>query len=284
MARDPQANVVHWGVLDDDARARLEDLIVLLVTDKRWEAAHGFSLSDEIQVTIAAQAALLVLGLGYEAYRGVRTIIVHPTTMTLTGERGGPISGTRTDSPLPVLGVADYDGPVIIAWDSARAGARHPERGHNVVYHEFADKLDMLDGVVDGTPPLARREQLDQWVAVCTAEYEAMRNGTDDGFLDGYAAVNPAEFFAVVTETFFDIPLELEAPSPRCTTCCATSTGRTRHASRRKRGAVDTRKEVSGQRLRSAMLYSAPAVRPDHELAVPIWIGVLWLVTVPSPS
>ena len=209
-----EANVVHWGVLDDDTRARLEDLIVLLVTDKRWEAAQGFSLSDEIQVTIAAQAALLVLGLGYEAYHGVQTIIVHPTTMTLTGERGGPIAGTRTDSPLPVLGVAHYDGPVIIAWDSARAGARHPERGHNVVYHEFAHKLDMLDGVIDGTPPLARREQLDQWVEVCTAEYEAMRNGTDDGFLDGYAAVNPAEFFAVVTETFFDLPLELETAKP----------------------------------------------------------------------
>src|SRR5262245_2391518 len=95
----PNANVVHWRVPHDDARARLEDLIVLLVTDKRWEAARGFSLTDEIQVTIAAQAALLVLGLGYEAYRGVRTIIVHPTTMTLTGERGGPVSGTRTDSP-----------------------------------------------------------------------------------------------------------------------------------------------------------------------------------------
>ena len=203
--------------------------------------------------------------------------------MTLTGERGGPIAGTRTDSPLPVLGVAHYDGPVIIAWDSARAGARHPERGHNVVYHEFAHKLDMLDGVVDGTPPLARREELDQWVAVCTAEYEAMRNGTDDGFLDGYAAVNPAEFFAVVTETFFDIPLELEAAKPALYDVLRDFYRQdpARVACEARRGSPD---EVPGQRLRSAMLNSAPAVAANHELAVPIWVGELWLVTVPSPS
>ena len=156
-----------------------------------------------------------MLGLGYDSYRGVRTIIVHPTTMTLTGERGGPIEGTVSDGPLPVLGVAHYDGPVIIAWDSARAGARHPERGHNVVYHEFAHKLDMLDGVIDGTPPLARQEELDRWVAVCTAEYEALRDGTDDGFLDGYASVNPAEFFAVATEAFFDLPVSARSRQAR---------------------------------------------------------------------
>ena len=134
--------------------------------------------------------------------------------MQLTGERGGPISGTRTNAPLPVLGVAHYEGPVIIAWDSARAGARHPERGHNVVYHEFAHKIDMLDGLVDGTPPLERDEERTRWIEVCTAEYQALRNGTDDGFLDGYAAVNPGEFFAVVTEVFFDLPREMEAAKP----------------------------------------------------------------------
>jgi MtfA peptidase len=208
------ANVVHWRVLGPADRALLEDMIVRLLVDKRWEAARGFELTDEIQVTIAAQAALLVLGIGYEAYRGVGTIIVHPTTLALTGERAGPVAGTRTDGPLAVLGVAHYDGPVIIAWDSARAGARHPERGHNVVYHEFAHKIDMLDGIVDGTPPLERREQLRRWVDVCTAEYDALRNGTDDGLLGRYATVNPAEFFAVATEVFFDLPIALETAKP----------------------------------------------------------------------
>jgi Mlc titration factor MtfA (ptsG expression regulator) len=208
------ANVVHWQLLDAHERALLETYALRLVTDKRWEAARGFELTDEMQVTIAAQAALLVIGLGFEAYRGVGTIIVHPTTMRLAGERAGPIQGTRTDAPTPVLGVAHYDGPVIIAWDSARAGARHPERGHNVVYHEFAHKIDMLDGLVDGTPPLAREEERRRWVEVCTSEYDALRNGTDDGFLDGYAATNPGEFFAVVTEAFFDVPVRFAAAKP----------------------------------------------------------------------
>jgi Mlc titration factor MtfA (ptsG expression regulator) len=209
-----ERNVVHWHVLAPDDRARLEAIVVHLVVDKRWEAAHGFALTDEIQVVIAAQAALLVLELGTEAYRGVGTIIVHPTTMHLQGERQGPIPGTRTDSPVPVLGVAHYEGPVIIAWDSARRAARHPERGHNVVYHEFAHKIDMLDGIVDGTPPLERREQLERWVAVCTEEYQALRAGTDDGFLSTYAGVNPAEFFAVATEMFFDVPIAMRASKP----------------------------------------------------------------------
>jgi MtfA peptidase len=134
--------------------------------------------------------------------------------MRLHEERVGPVPGTVTNSPMPVLGVAHYEGPVIIAWDSARDGARHPEHGHNVVYHEFAHKIDMLDGVIDGTPPLARQEDLERWVKACTAEYEALRAGTDDGLLDGYAAVNPAEFFAVVTEMFFGRPQELEAAKP----------------------------------------------------------------------
>jgi hypothetical protein len=207
-------NVAHARVLGARDREHLEQYVVRLITEKRWEAARGFALTDEIQVTIAAQASLLVLGLGFDAYRGVGTIIVHPTTMRLRGERSGPVAGTRTDSPTPVLGVAHYEGPVIIAWDSARAGARHPERGHNVVYHEFAHKIDMLDGVVDGTPPLEREEARRRWVEVCTAEYEALRNGTDDGLLDGYAATNPGEFFAVATEAFFDIPGRLVAAKP----------------------------------------------------------------------
>ena len=82
------------------------------------------------------------------------------------------------------------------------------------MYHEFAHKIDMLDGLVDGTPPLERDEERTRWIEVCTAEYQALRNGTDDGFLDGYAAVNPGEFFAVVTEAFFDLPREMEAAKP----------------------------------------------------------------------
>ena len=150
--------------------------------------------------------------------------------MTSDRRTRGPMGGTVSDGPLPVLGVAHYDGPVIIAWDARCAGARHPERGHNVVYHEFAHKLDMLDGVIDGTPPLATPGGSSIVGSRCAPrEYEALRNGTDDGFPRRLRrASNPAEFFAVATEAFFDLPLRARSTrSPTCTTCSATSIART---------------------------------------------------------
>jgi MtfA peptidase len=207
------ASLAHWPLLDDDERDDLGELMAGIV-ERRWEAANGFQLTDEIRVLIAAQAALLVLGLGLDCYRDVTAIVVHPTTVTLRGERAGPAPGVATDAPLPIVGQTHgRRGPVLIAWDAARSGAHHPERGYNVVLHEFAHKLDMLDGMVDGTPPLPDRAARSRWVEVCTAEYERLRAG-DGGVLRGYAGVNPGEFFAVATETFFDRPVDLAADKP----------------------------------------------------------------------
>lgn len=208
------ASLAHWAVLDDDERVRLGGLMAEIAS-RRWEAARGFALTDEIRVVIAAQAALLILGLDIDCYRDVTAIVVHPTTVTLRGERAGPAPGVRTDAPLTIVGQThDRRGPVLIAWDAARAGARHPERGYNVVLHEFAHKLDMLDGMVDGTPPLPDAAARRRWVEVCTAEYRALRAGEGPAPLRGYAAVNPGEFFAVATEVFFDRPVDLAATTP----------------------------------------------------------------------
>jgi hypothetical protein len=209
------AAVAHWELLDDEERARMGELMTRLVTKKRWESSRGFDLSDEIRVVIAAQASLLILGLDLDCYRDVTSIIVHPTTMVLRHPRPGPAAGTMSDAPLPILGQAhDRRGPVIIAWDAARAGARHPERGHNVVLHEFAHKLDMLDNLIDGTPPLRDRAARERWVRVCTAEYRLLRRGEGGRVLSPYAGVNPGEFFAVATEVFFSRPVELAAEKP----------------------------------------------------------------------
>ncbi|MCJ7780954.1 MAG: zinc-dependent peptidase, partial [Acidimicrobiia bacterium] len=108
-----------------------------------------------------------------------------------------------------ILGEAMLHGPVVIAWDSAKRSAAHPSTGHNVIYHEFAHKIDMADGSADGLPPMAMAQR-DRWEEVCGREYEALREGTsDDPFLDGYGAVNRAEFFAVATEFFFDRPIDM---------------------------------------------------------------------------
>ena len=213
--RVTESALSHWALLDDDERVRLGELMELLLRHKRWEAAAGFTLTEEIRIVISAQAGLLILGLDFDYYRDVQAIIVHATTMTFPGVHPGPVQGVVTDSPLALLGQAnDRRGPVIIAWDAARTGARHPERGHNVVFHEFAHKLDMLDDVVNGTPPLPDAAARRRWQAVCTAEYELLRSGFGGELLSDYGAVNPGEFFAVATEVFFELPTEMQARKP----------------------------------------------------------------------
>jgi Mlc titration factor MtfA (ptsG expression regulator) len=206
-----EEHVAVWRVLDDDERGRLESTSDWLLRHKHWEAARGFALVDEIRVVIASLAALLVLELGVDEYREVSAIVVYPTPMQSRGVYAGPARGTVIDGVTPVLGEAhDGRGPVLLAWDQVAESARNPGRGHNVVFHEFAHKIDMLDGVVDGTPRLGGRAELDRWVQVCTEAYDALRLGIDRPPLQAYGATNPSEFFAVATEAFFDVPELLE--------------------------------------------------------------------------
>jgi MtfA peptidase len=206
--------LAHWNLLDAAERSRMEDLIRMFVAEKRWEAANGLELTEEIRVMIGAMACLLILGLDDDdAYRGVTWIEVQPTTMMSRGPRSVGAAGVVSDAELSILGETSFTGPVFIAWDAAVAGARHPERGHNVVYHEFAHKLDMDDGTVDGTPRVAGADRA-RWIEVCTTVYEAVRDGRAGPLLDPYAGVNPGEFFAVATEVFFDQPVELQAVHP----------------------------------------------------------------------
>lgn len=208
-------HVAVWSLLDDGERAILEQASDWLLRHKHWEAANGFGLVDEITVTIAMQAALLVLGLSVDEYREVSAIIVYPTAMQSRGVYAGPVSGTVVDGIVPVLGEAhDRRGPVLLAWDQAEDAARNPGRGQNVVLHEFAHKLDMRDGITDGTPRFAHREDLTRWVEVCTEAYDALCAGIDRPPLRPYGATNPAEFFAVATEAFFDVPVALRRHEP----------------------------------------------------------------------
>jgi Mlc titration factor MtfA (ptsG expression regulator) len=201
-----------WPLLDGDERERLGELMAALVEDKRWEAAAGFELTDEIRVVIAAGAARLILGLDLDWYRNVGTIIVHPSTLHFNEPRPGP-AGTFGD-PVPLVGQARHRGPVLIAWDAARRNARHPRWGEDVVLHEFAHKLDMLDDDTDGIPPIADRGARARFVAVSTREFEQVRLGLGGGLLRSYAAENQGEFFAVATEAFFSRPTELAGAHP----------------------------------------------------------------------
>ncbi len=212
--RDLLSRRMHtWDLLDDAERARMEGLTLELLVDLHWEAANGFDLTEDIEVTIAAGAALLLLGLPDGSFAKVRTVLVHPTTVVLTGEHS-QVAGIVSDGPMPILGQADPHGPVLIVWDEVLGEARHPGSGHNVVAHEFAHRLDMLDGDADGVPPMADAELAERWVRVCTEVYEAVVEGRGGRVLRSYAGVNPAEFFAVSTEAFVDAPVALRTEQP----------------------------------------------------------------------
>jgi Mlc titration factor MtfA (ptsG expression regulator) len=202
--------VAYWSVLSPAEQERLAELAAHLVETKRWEAARGFTMTDEVMVTIAVQASVLGLGLDETYFGKVGSIIVHPTTFAIPGPRASSIHGMLADGSAPLHGEAHQDrGPLLLAWDQVSFGARHRGRGRNVVLHEFAHKIDMLDGTVDGTPPLPDQAALDRWISVCTAELARMRSDDAESLLDDYAATDPGEFFAVATEVFFDRPIEL---------------------------------------------------------------------------
>ncbi len=209
-----ERDVAHWALLDDADREQLGELMEAIVEGKRWEAARGFDLTDRIRTVISAQAALLILGLDFDWYRAVQAIVVHPTDVVSHEPQPGPVEGTMEEGPFSLLGLADHHyGPVLIAWNAARANARHPAWGRDVVLHEFAHKLDMLDDVVDGTPPLHRPEDGPRWHEVFTREFELLQDGAGWPLRD-YGATDPGEFFAVATEAFFDLPLQLEEAKP----------------------------------------------------------------------
>jgi len=204
-------NVAHYCMLDDAERAHLRALIQVFIAEKNWEGCGGLTLTDEIRVTISAQACLLLLGLPHDFYRNVESILVYPSTVVPPQRRLGFFE--TTFAPLsperPIMGQAFQQGPLIIAWDAALRGSRRPGSGHNVVYHEFAHKLDMQDGTADGTPPLTNFALYRDWVKIFSREFLRLRDDVENGrdsFLDPYGATDEAEFFAVATEQFFDQP------------------------------------------------------------------------------
>jgi MtfA peptidase len=206
--------VDHYRCLSGEERSRLEDLVQVFAAEKSFEALGGLELTDEMRLLVSAQACLLILGLHHDLYRKVESILIYPGAVVRPERLLGRFvpDGQVARGSVPLLGEAHMGGPVILAWDEVRRGAYRPRRGVNVVYHEFAHKLDMLDGAADGAPPLHDAAQYEAWARTCTEEYERLVRRTERGlasFLDPYGATDPAEFFAVATEHFFDTAVEL---------------------------------------------------------------------------
>ncbi len=206
-------NVAHDQYLTHEQQQRLRKLVRIFVAEKNWEGCGGLIMTDEIKVTIAAQACLMVVGMEEDLYFDhVLSILVYPTGYVAPGAHYSG-NGLVLEGGQPRLGEAWWRGPVILSWTDAKAGGRKETPGHNLVLHEFAHQLDMMNGrITDGTPPLKTKEQHDRWVSVLGPEFERLVENCHrghHGFIDCYGATNPTEFFAVITESFFERPGDL---------------------------------------------------------------------------
>jgi Mlc titration factor MtfA (ptsG expression regulator) len=202
-------NVAHYTFLSTSEQAKLRDDLRIFITEKHWEGCGGLVMTDEIQVTIAALASILTLGFEDEHFERVQSVLVYPEAYVVPVDQ--PIGSHVTLQMLQDrLGEAHYRGPVILSWNEVLAAAREPGLGTNIVFHEFAHQLDMLDGLVNGTPVLTSDDLADRWRRVMGREFEAHRhNRHRNSLLDPYGATSEAEFFAVATECFFDRPPDL---------------------------------------------------------------------------
>jgi MtfA peptidase len=198
-------------------RAELLGHIQVFIAEKHFEGCGGLELTDEIRITIAAQACLLLLHRETDYYPDLTSILVYPTGYTEEAVRhiGG---GIFEEGPEDRLGhTARGLRALVLAWDAASHGARDPGDGQNVVLHEFAHQLDFENTTADGTPELETHAQYLAWARVMSAEFNALRVAASHGIpsvLDGYGATNPIEFFAVATEAFFERPRELKEKHP----------------------------------------------------------------------
>jgi len=211
-----QANVALYRFLSETEQARLRADLRVFLAEKDWVGCGGLEMTDEIKVTIAALACLLLLAIEHDYFSRVQSILVYPGGYRAPEQEGiGDNAVLVSESPR--LGEAHYRGPVILSWDEVRHDSRYPGAGRNLVIHEFAHQLDMLDGAIDGTPPLRSRKDYRRWRRVMTAEYDQLIAATEAGqptLLDEYGTTSVAEFFAVATECFFNRPLDMAEQHP----------------------------------------------------------------------
>jgi len=201
--------------LPTDLQKSLTAHMQVFIAEKDIVGRNGFTVDDKVKVLIAAQACLLIVNRPGDYYPGFRSILVYPETYVANDIRYNGL--LRITSTSNRAGESWHRGPVILAWDHVIQGGRDSRDGHNVVMHEFAHKLDEENAAMNGLPLLPKVEQYRQWSEVLNAEFKIQQQKLADGIddvIDSYGATSPAEFFAVVTETFFEKPQQLHRLHP----------------------------------------------------------------------
>ncbi|WP_455200832.1 M90 family metallopeptidase [Kaarinaea lacus] len=193
---------------------KLIELSILFLHYKSLEGAHGLQLTLEMKLIIALQACLPILNLGIDWYRGWVSVIVYPAQF-IPERNFVDEYGVEHRTKAVLSGESWHKGPVVLSWEDTEQSGEID--GNNLVIHEFAHKLDVLNGRTNGFPPLHRGMDVPQWVATLSDAYNDFQNRLNtwnDVPIDDYAASSPAEFFAVFSEVFFERPDILTAYYP----------------------------------------------------------------------
>ncbi len=210
-------NVPLAASLPADLQVQLRRHMQVFLAEKAFVGCQGQVIDDEVRVTIAAQACLLLFNRPTDYYPSLRQVLVYPSAFAVDIEHTDEIGVVQSGRDWRA-GESWQEGQVILSWEDVLTGAADPHDGWNVVIHEFAHQLDSETGLTDGTPALPNRERQARWSRVMQAQFDALvaavGRGEEDTFLDPYGASDPVEFFAVVTEAFFEQGAELRAHHP----------------------------------------------------------------------
>ncbi len=211
-----QRNVTYYSCLTPETRQKLQGLIQIFLAEKRFEGCGGLDITDEVRITIAAQACILLLGRETDIYPKLQSILVYPHAYIARMTQRHS-DGIVMESLQVLIGETWSQGSLVLAWDDVKRSAGDVHDGHNVVFHEFAHQLDYESGAAEGAPRLPNRSSYIAWARVLGKEYQSLLDNLEHHrktLLDSYAATNPAEFFAVVTEFFFEKPVQLKNRHP----------------------------------------------------------------------
>lgn len=211
-----EENVPYCALLDPAELLELQGHILVFLDEKSFEGFGGVEITDEIRVTIAAQACVLLLNRETDYFPDLESILVYPAAYEARAIRSGP-GGSNIETLETRLGESWSTGQMVLSWDDTLKGAADVRDGHNVVMHEFAHQLDSEWSGGEGAPRLEKRSMYASWARVLGKEFEDLRDDMEHHrrtVLDTYGATNPAEFFAVATEAFFEKPAALKNRHP----------------------------------------------------------------------
>lgn len=211
-----ERNVDQYRGMPAALRQQLQRLVKQFLHQKTFVGCAGLEVTDEMRVTIAAQACLLLLNRRTDVYPGLHAVLVYPGAF-LVPRKEADEAGVVTETRQDLLGESWGDGRVILSWEHVRRAGLPAQGTHNVVLHEFAHQLDSESGSNNGAPLLGSAERYRRWSETLSRDFALLRRDTYWGqrdVLDPYGATNPAEFFAVATESFFEQPHALASRHP----------------------------------------------------------------------